>query len=219
MARNLNPKSDNSVKGVSSPRNSSLGREEHARQVSPDRHPATVRKRNQMKVATWNVQTMLQEGKLQNIIQEMKRMEINVLGLSEMRWKGAGCITSDGYKVFYSGGDQGHSGTGIILDTETAKAIKIFWAVSDRAIVVKLKGKPFDIGIIQVYAPTADKDEEELEEFYDTVEKAEKQLKSQDIRIVMGDFNAKVGSERSETVVGPFGIGKKNERGDRLIQW
>ena len=75
------------------------------RQVSPDRHPATVRNRHQLKIATWNVQTMLQKGKLQNVIQEMKRMNINILGLSEMRWKGAGCITSDGYKVLYSGGD------------------------------------------------------------------------------------------------------------------
>ena len=162
---------------------------------------------------------MLQKGKLQNVIQEMKRMNINILGLSEMRWKGAGCITSDGYKVLYSGGDQGHRGTGIILDADTAKAVKGYWAVSDRVIVTKLQGKPFDIGIIQVYAPTADKDEEELEKFYEAVETAEKQLKSQDIRIVMGDFNSKVGSERSDSVVGPFGIGEKNERGERLIEW
>ena len=51
------------------------------------------------------------------------------------------------------------------------------------------------------------------------VTEAMKQLKSQDIKIVMGDFNSKVESERAENVVGPFGMGEKNERGDRLIEF
>ena len=49
----------------------------------------------------------------------------------------------------------------MILDPETSKSIKGFWIVSDRAIVDRLQGKPLDIGLIQIYAPTADKDEEE----------------------------------------------------------
>ena len=86
----------NSVKGVSSlSGNSSLGREEHVRQVSPDRHQATVRNRHQLKIGTWNVQTTMQKGKFENVKQEIKMMKINILGLSEIRWKGAGCITSD----------------------------------------------------------------------------------------------------------------------------
>ena len=114
-----------------------------------------------------------------------------------MRWQGAGCITSDGYKFLYS--EEHHfRGVGVILDSETSKAIKGFWTVSDRFITVKLKGKPLDIGLIQIYAPSADKDEEEVEIFYKTVKKAMKQLKSQDIKNVMGHFNSKVGSERAE---------------------
>ena len=214
-------KSDNCVKGVPrSAGNPSHGREGHVRQVSPDRHPATVvRSRKQLRIGTWNVQTMLQKGKLENVKQEMKRMKINILGLAEMRWKGADAITSDGYKVFYSGGDKHYAGVGLILDPETAKSVKGYWSISDRVILVKLQGTPFDIGIIQAYAPTADKGEEEVEEFYETLEKALKQLKSQDVRIVMGDFNSKVGKERIETTIGPFGIGEKNDRGDRLIGW
>ncbi|GFN78105.1 craniofacial development protein 2-like protein [Plakobranchus ocellatus] len=91
--------------------------------------------------------------------------------------------------------------------------------LSDRAIIVKLQGKPFDIGLIQIYAPTADKDEEEVEIFYGTVKKAMKQLKSQDIKIVMVDYISKLGSERTENILGPFGKGEKNERGDRFIEF
>ena len=81
----------NSVKGVSSSSgNSSLGREEHVRQASPDRHQATVRNRHQLKIGTWNVQTMMQKEKLENVKQEMKRIKVSIRGLSEMRWKGSG---------------------------------------------------------------------------------------------------------------------------------
>ena len=95
---------------------------------------------------------MMQKGNLENVKQEMKMMKTNILGLS------------DGYKVMYSGGEHHYRGVGVILDPETSKVIKGFWTVSDKVIVVKLQGKPLDIGLI-IYAPTADKDEEEVEVF------------------------------------------------------
>ena len=70
-----------------------------------------------------------------------------------------------------------------------------------------------------MYAPTSTAEEEEVEQFYEDLDKAMKCLKSQDIKIVMGDFNAKVGSERVENIIGPWGIGEENERGERLIEW
>ena len=88
-----NNESDNSVNGVhDSALNSSLGRDRHGQQVAPDRHPATSCKTRfkPFRIATWNVRTMYQKGKLENIKQEMDRMKINVLGLSEVRWKGQG---------------------------------------------------------------------------------------------------------------------------------
>ena len=73
------------------------------RQVSPDRHQATVRNRHQLKIRKWNVQTLMQKGKLENVREEMKRIKISILGLSETRWKGAGCIKSDSYNILFSG--------------------------------------------------------------------------------------------------------------------
>ena len=208
---------DNSVKGVR--KNTSLGMDIHVRQVEPDRHLATVNTRKPHKIATWNIRTMLQKGKLENIKAEMKRLQINILGLSEVRWKGAGMFSTDGFTLIYSGGEQHKNGVAIILDPETSKSVKNYWPVSDRMVAVKLQGKPFDICIVQSYAPTSDYEDEEVDGFYEDLDNVMRQMKSQDVKIVMGDFNAKVGKEKIENIVGPFGLGEINSRGERLVEW
>ena len=137
---------DNSVKGVLK-ENNSLGRDGHVRQVPLDRQQATVPIKNSLKIGTWNVRTMFQKGKLDNIKNEMERMKINALGLSEVRWLGAGSFTTDNFLLLYSGGDKHERGVGMLLDKETSKSLQGFWAVSDRVLLVKLHGKPFNIFI------------------------------------------------------------------------
>ena len=75
------------------------------------------------------------------------------------------------------------------------------------------------MSIIQVYAPTADYDEDATTNFYEELDKAYDHCSSQDIIYVMGDFNAKVGNERIGNTVGPFGLGKKNDRRNNLVTW
>ncbi|GFN91316.1 reverse transcriptase [Plakobranchus ocellatus] len=119
----------------------SSGRGSHVPQVTLDRHLVTACKTTTTttKIATWNVRTMLQKGKLDNIKLEMERMKIDILGLSEVRWQGAGVITSGNYKIFYSGGTTHERGVGIILDKEIGKAVKGYWTLSDRIILLKFK--------------------------------------------------------------------------------
>ena len=81
----------------------------------------------------------------------------SILGLSDVRWQGAGKITIDGFTIVYSGGDSHQRGVGILIGAECSKALKSFWRVDDKVIVMKICGKPFDIGIIQAYSSTADK--------------------------------------------------------------
>ncbi|GFO29451.1 craniofacial development protein 2-like [Plakobranchus ocellatus] len=109
---------------------------------------------SKLNIATWNIRTLLQKGKLENIKQQMERMKLNILGLSEVRWKGAGKITG-GHEIIYSGGTESEKGVGIVVDQTVTKAIKGYWALSDRILLVKIAGKPVDLNIIQVYAPTA----------------------------------------------------------------
>ena len=69
---------------------SSLGKAAHVRQVAPDRHQATVRNGESIRVGTWNVRTLYQCGALDNVKQEMRRLKINILGVSETKWTSKG---------------------------------------------------------------------------------------------------------------------------------
>ena len=99
-------------------------------------------------------------------------------------------MKQDGLKVevYYSGGDNHERGVGILLNKTVANSVVGFCPVSVRIALVKLKAKPFDLNIIQVYAPTSASTEEELEEFYEELDKCNK---DHELDIVMGDFNAK----------------------------
>ena len=97
----------------------------------------------------------MQKGKLDNIKRERNRVKISIMGLCEVRWKRTGTKTSDSYKIIYSGGDKHERGVGVILDSRTAKTLKGYWTISDRVMLVRMKGTPFDTSIIQEYAPTS----------------------------------------------------------------
>ena len=94
-----------------------------------------------------------------------------------------------------------------------------YWPVSERNIMLKLKAKPFDITIIQTYMPTSSSTEEEIEEHYEEIEKMMKEVKSSDVLIIMGDFNAKIGKGAYRDIVGKHGLGERNERGERLLHF
>ena len=107
----------------------SFGRDHHVLQVIPDRYPATVCRNSKFnsRIATWNVRTMYQSGKMDNIIMEMKRMKISILGVCEVRWKKSGKVTSEGTTFIYSGGMEHKHGVGIFFDESTAKCVSGFW--------------------------------------------------------------------------------------------
>ena len=97
----------------------SHGRDCHGQQMVPDCHPATSLNNKAKKIASWNVRTLLVKGKLENVKHEIKRLKLNILGMSEVRWTGAGEFDSDGYRVIYSGRDKHERGVSIILDPVT----------------------------------------------------------------------------------------------------
>lgn len=74
-------------------------------------------------------------------------------------------------------------------------------------MLVKLKGNPFNVSIVQAYAPTTDADDDEIDKFYETVDKVYRQYKSYEVKILMGDVNTKVWRESVANIVGPFGLG------------
>ena len=82
-------------------------------------------------------------------------------------------------------------------------------------ISVRFQGKPFSITVIQVYAPTSNAEEAEVERFCELLELTPKK----DVLLIIGDWNAKVGSQETPGVTGKFGLGIRNEAGQRLIEF
>lgn len=83
-------------------------------------------------------------------------------------------------------------------------------------MLIEINSFPIKTNIIQVYAPTADKSGVLIETFYEELTNVLNKLHKNDITSAMGDFSAKNGQGRCEEVVGPFGLGERNERGERL---
>ena len=172
-----------------------------------------------LKIGTWNVRALYQPGKFENLIQEMQNMNMDILGVAEIHWTEEGKIIQDNRTMIYSGGENHRNGVGIVMKNSVAKSMMGFWAISDRVIMRKLEAKPFHINVIQVYAPTQDHDGEEIEKLYQEIQNGIKYAKSDEAICIMGDLNAKVGDERYQNIVGMHGLGRRNERGERLIQF
>ena len=88
---------------------------------------------------------------------------------------------------------------------------------TDRMISVRYQGKPFNITVIQVYSPTSNAEEVEVEWFYEDLQGLLELTPKRDVLFIIGDWNAKVRSQETPGVMGKFGLGVRNEAGQRLI--
>ena len=86
-------------------------------------------------------------------------------------------------------------------------------------IFVRLQGKPFNITVIQVYAPTSNAEEAEVEQFYEDLQDLVELTPKKDVLFIIGDWNANVGNQETPGVTGKFGLGMRNEAGQRLIEF
>uniref|UniRef100_A0A8D8Z0H2 Craniofacial development protein 2 n=1 Tax=Cacopsylla melanoneura TaxID=428564 RepID=A0A8D8Z0H2_9HEMI len=180
------------------------------------------RQKNIRRIGTWNVQTLLKAGKLENLKIEMRRQKLDILGISEMRWNGTGDFWSEDYRIIYSGPEEertGINGVGIVLEKALGLRVTGYVQHSDRIIMVKIKTEPNDTIIIQLYMPTSGAPDEEIEKIYDEVNKLIDTTKADDNIIILGDMNAIVGEGREGTTVGQYGHGRRNERGNQLIEF
>ena len=86
-------------------------------------------------------------------------------------------------------------------------------------ISVHFQGKPFNITVIQVYAPTSKAEEAEVERFYEDLQDLSELTPQKDVLFIIGDWNAKVGSQETPGITGKFGLGIQNEPGQKLIEF
>ena len=173
------------------------------------------------RIATWNVRTLYQAGKVTQVAKEMDRYNLEILGISECRWNGSGLTRlATGHRIIYSGHaseDHEHTeGVGIMMTEESAKSLIEWEPVSPRIITARFNSKGRKVTIIQCYAPTNTAEEETKEEFYTMLQGILDKVPARDMKIVMGDLNAKIGSENKgkETVMGKEALGVMNENGE-----
>ena len=108
----------------------------------------------------------------------------------------------------------------MIIRNKAIERLMYYQKISDRIILANYKGRPVDILIIQVYAPTAAADDEEIEYFYEELYSIIKtHKKCRDMLLVIGDYNANIGEGRENKTVGHQGLGTRNDRGNRLIEF
>ena len=111
----------------------------------------------------------MNQDKLEMVKQGMARVNIDIIGISELKWTGMGEFNSDDHYI-YDCGQESFKRTGIIhlQSTKESKCSTWMQAQNDRMISVHFQGKPFNITVIQVYAPTSNAQEAEVEWFYET---------------------------------------------------
>ena len=169
-------------------------------------------------IGIWNVRFMNQ-GKLEVVKQERRRVNINILGISELRWIGMGEFNSDDHYIYYCGQESlRRNGVAIIVNKRVWNAVPGCNLKNNRMISVHFQGKPFSITVIQVYAPTSNAEEAEVEQFYEDLQDL-LELTPKDVLFVIGDWNVKVGSQETPGVTGKFGLGVQNKAWQRLIEF
>ena len=174
----------------------------------------------ELRIGTWNARTMLQKGKLENLKLEMNRYKINILGVAEVRWKDKGDFLSEDKRVIYSGGERaGEAGVALILDKIVADKVTEVNCINDRLMKVKISSTPVETVIIQVYMYTSATEDVTVEELYEKIEKLINEEKGKTNIVIMGDWNAIVGEGKEGKTVGVFGLGTRNQRGEKLIKF
>jgi hypothetical protein len=185
---------------------------------------------NQIQVATFNTRTLSNDAYLSEFENALKKVKYDVIGLSETKRNGEGSIDCADFRFYYNGktkkskspDDEKAASSGFIVNKRWLNNIKMCKCVSFRVLVLILKiNKTSTMGFVQVYAPTSKASENEMNKFYGDVEKAQKMISDCTWKIVMGDWNSKIGlSQDIECdVMGQYGYGKRNERGERLIRF
>ena len=154
----------------------------------------------------------MNQGKLEVVKQEMARVNITVLGISELKWTGMGKFNSDDHYIYYCGQESlKRNGLAIIVNKRVRNAVLGCSLKNNRMISVCFQSKPFNTTVIQVYAPTSNT--EEAEQFYEDLQDFLKLTPKKDVLFITGDRNAKVGSQEIPGVTGKFGLGVQTKQG------
>jgi exonuclease III len=122
--------------------------------------------------------------------------------------------------VYYCRGEQAEKGVAVLVDKSIVRSVVKKIVYNDRIIAIKLQAEPICILMMQVYMPTSEHEDDEVEDLYDTIEEIlEEDGKGDTNTIIMGEWNSVVGDESYRNTAGPHGLGRKYHRGQMLINF
>ena len=135
----------------------------------------------------------MNQGKLEVVKQEMARVNVDILGISELKWTGMGEFNSDKHYIYYCRQESlRRNGVAIMVNKRVRHAVLGCNLKNDRMISVRLQGKPFNITVMQVYAPTTNSEEAEAERFYEDLQDLLELTPKKDVLFIKGNWNTKV---------------------------
>uniref|UniRef100_A0A2S2Q593 Craniofacial development protein 2 n=1 Tax=Sipha flava TaxID=143950 RepID=A0A2S2Q593_9HEMI len=149
----------------------------------------------------------------------MERYKIDILGISEVKWTGLWDVWSGDCRVIFIGDEDKITGLGIVVNKDPGHKIKSIIHFNQRIIGIKIEIKQTETFIIQIYMPTSSNKHEEIEELYEPISEVIEIAKEKDNLIIIEDWNAVVGERSVQEVTGNFGLGTRNQRGDRIIKF
>ena len=144
----------------------------------------------------------------------MARGSIDNLGSNGLKWTETGEFNSDDRYIYYYGQESlKRNGVAIIVNKRVRNAVLGCNLKNDRIISVRFQGKPFNITVIQVYTPTSNAEEAEVEWFYEDLQDLLELTPKKYVFFIIGDWNAKVGSQEIPGGTDKFDLGVQNESG------
>ncbi|XP_008178185.1 craniofacial development protein 2-like [Acyrthosiphon pisum] len=172
-------------------------------------------------IGTWNVRSLYRAGHLTTVISSLERYQLNIAAIQETRWPGQGNLKINNWTYFYSGGLDHQAGVGFVVNDKLLPNVKLFEAINNRICYLELKCKWYNFIIINGYAPTEDKNEAIKNEYYERLDTVWDLLPNSKVKILLGDFNAKIGQEPifSPTIGSNSLHLNSNDNGTRLINF
>jgi exonuclease III len=173
-----------------------------------------------LRIGTWNTHTLYRTGALRSLLETVDSYRIDISALQEMRWVGQGTLEKRSHTVCYSCNSREHiDGVGFVGSKRAKDMVIDLETVNSRICCIRMKRKFFSYSFINEHAPTEDKLEEDKKEFYEHLETVYRRSPRHDVKIIMGDMNAKIGREQNfiSTIGKHSRHEESNDNGLRLV--